>query len=62
MPRVLPDGLDCYIVIQDDYVLGWISKSHYHGKWRAMTPRGKLSHHYTQSAAIEQLVGYGKGQ
>lgn len=62
MPRVLPDGIDCYVVIDEFYVIGWISKSRWHGKWRALTAKGTLTHHYTRSAAVEQLVGYGKGQ
>lgn len=62
MTRIIEDGIDAYVVIKDDYVMGWISKSHWHGKWRAMTPRGKLSFHYTRMSAVEQILSYGKGQ
>lgn len=62
MVQIIEDGIDTYVVIKDDYVMGWISRSRWHGKWRALTPRGKLSFHYTQGAAIEQLKSYGKGQ
>ena len=62
MTRVIEDGIDTYVVIHDDYVMGWISRSRWKNKWRALTPKGALTHHYTQGAAIEQLVSYGKGQ
>lgn len=55
MIKIMEDGLDCYVVMKDDCVMGWISRSHWHGKWRALTPRGKLSHHYTRGAAIDAL-------
>jgi hypothetical protein len=58
MTRIIRDGLDHYVVMQDDAVLGWISKSHWHGKWRALTVKGTLSHHYTVSTAVEALGGW----
>ncbi len=57
MIRILPDGLDCYAVIKDDAALGWVSKSHWHGKWRALTVNGKLSFHYTRTGAIHAVTG-----
>lgn len=62
MTRIIEDGIDCYVIIKDDYVMGWISRSHWHGKWRALTPKGKLSHHYTRMSAVERLLEYGRGQ
>lgn len=62
MLRIIEDGIDTYVVIKDDYVMGWISRSRWKNKWRALTPRGKLSHHYTQGAAVEQILSYGRGQ
>jgi len=55
MIRIMEDGIDTYVVIKDDYVLGWISRSHWHGKWRAMKPHGDLSFHYTRGAALDAL-------
>lgn len=57
MTRILPDGLDCYAVIKDGAALGWISKSHWHGKWRALTVKGKLSFHYTRMGAVDAIIG-----
>lgn len=62
MIKIIEDGIDTYVVIKDDYVMGWISRSHWHKKWRALTPKGALSHHYTQGAAIEQILSYERGQ
>lgn len=55
MTRIIEDGIDTYVVIKDDYVMGWVSRSHWHRKWRALKPTGELSFHYTQGAAIEAL-------
>lgn len=55
MVRIIEDGFDTYVVIKDDYVLGWISRSHWHGKWRALKPHGDLSFHYTRGAALDAL-------
>ncbi len=55
MTRIIEDGIDSYVVIKDDSVMGWISRSHYHGKWRAMNVKGTLSYHYTRGAALEAL-------
>lgn len=57
MIRILPDGLDCYAIIKDDAALGWISKSHWHGKWRALSVGGKLSFHYTRTEAANAVIG-----
>jgi hypothetical protein len=55
MTRIIEDGIDNYVVIKDDSVMGWISRSRWHGKWRAMNVKGTLSYHYTRGAALEAL-------
>jgi hypothetical protein len=55
MTRIIEDGIDSYVVIKDDSVMGWISRSRWHGKWRAMNVKGTLSYHYTRGAALEAL-------
>lgn len=56
MVTVRPDGLDCYVVLDaNGNALGWVARSHWHGKWRAVTARGHLSHHYTRAAALEAV-------
>ncbi len=57
MTRIIEDGIDTYVVIKDDYVMGWISRSRWHGKWRALTANGKLSFHYTRTGAIHAVTG-----
>jgi hypothetical protein len=55
--RVLPDGIDTYVILDlNGNALGWISRSRWHGKWRALTARGRLSHHYTRAAALDAIA------
>lgn len=57
MIRVLPDGLDCYAVIKDDAALGWISRSHWHGKWRALSVKtNRVTFHLTRMGAVDAIV------
>jgi len=56
MTRIIEDGIDTYVVIRDDYVMGWISRSHWHGKWRALSVNGELSYHYTQTGAYNAII------
>lgn len=56
MIRILADGLNCYAIIKDDAALGWISRSHWHGKWRALSASGKLSFHYSRMGAVDAIV------
>lgn len=56
MTRILNDGLDCYVIIKDDAALGWVSKSHWRGKWRALTASGKLSFHLTRMGAVHAII------
>jgi len=54
---VKPDGLDCYVVLDiNGNVLGWVARSRWHGKWRAVTAKGSLSHHYTRAAALDAIA------
>lgn len=57
MIKILSDGLNCYAVIKNDAAMGWISKSQWHGKWRALTIDGKLTFHYTQTGAYNAIIG-----
>lgn len=55
--RILPDGIDTYVILDlNGNALGWISRSHWHGKWRALTIKGRLSHHYTRAAALDAIA------
>jgi len=56
MIRILDDGIDTYAVVKDDAALGWVSKSHWHGKWRALSVTGKLTFHYTRTGAINAII------
>lgn len=54
---ILPDGIDTYVVLDDNgNALGWISRSRWHGKWRAVTIKGRLSHHYTRAGALDAIA------
>jgi len=55
--RIIPDGIDTYVILDlNGNALGWISRSHWHGKWRALTAKGRLSHHYTRAAALDAIA------
>lgn len=57
MTRIIEDGLDCYAIIKDGAALGWISKSHWHGKWRALSVRdNKLTFHLTRMGAVDAII------
>lgn len=57
MIRILDDGIDTYAVIKDGAALGWISRSRWHGKWRALSVKdNKLSFHYSRMGAVDAIV------
>jgi hypothetical protein len=57
MTRILPDGLDCYVILRDDAVLGWINFSRWHGKWRALSVKNQVTFHRMRASAIEAVGG-----
>jgi hypothetical protein len=57
MIRILDDGIDTYAVIKDDAALGWVSKSHWHGKWRALSVKdNRLTFHYSRMEAVNAII------
>jgi len=54
---ILPDGLDTYVILDDNgNALGWISRSRWRGKWRAVTVKGHLTFHYSRAGAIDAIA------
>lgn len=57
MIRIIPDGIDCYAVMRNDAPIGWISKSHWHGKFRALSLKdNRLTLHLTRTEAVNAIV------
>lgn len=58
MRRILEDGLDAYVIMEGDAALGWISRSHWHGKWRALSVKtNRVTFHLTRMGAIDAIIG-----
>ncbi|UOF77932.1 hypothetical protein [Caudoviricetes sp.] len=57
MLDVIDDGINNWVILLDDCLIGRIQYSRQRGMFRAVCQRGQLSHHYTFTAALDAIKG-----
>jgi hypothetical protein len=55
MIDVLNDGIGHWVILRNDWLLGHIHFSSRRCMFRAVTPRGQLTHHATFTAALDAI-------